>query len=326
MPEEEAVPVSLCESCAPGGVRTLILQQPHRTEIPGADSTGVIIYLIILFGNFLIIMLTVTGNSLQSPMYFFLTNLSFIDIFYSSSIVPRMLRDILSTNKTISSQGCIIQMYVSLSLGEAECILLAIMAYDRYVAICYPLHYTTIMDRCACVRLAGGTWISGFLPSIYLVTVTWNVNLCGQNKINHFMCEVPEILSLGCENIMIIELTIFIVGVIVLMLPVTFIIVSYIKIILTILKITSSAGQQKAFSTCGSHMIVVTLYFGSTMATYMKPRSSSSSDTDKGIAICYTIITPMLNPLIYTLRNKEVKTAFMKFRFKHLFRQMLFVS
>ncbi|KAM4626923.1 putative olfactory receptor 2B8 [Discoglossus pictus] len=281
-----------------------------------------IIFVIILIGNILIIMLTMTDNSLQTPMYFFLTNLSFIDICYSSSIVPRMLSDLLSTKKTISFQECATQMYFSLSLGEAECVLLAIMAYDRYVAICFPLHYTRTINRSACVQLASGSWICGFLLSIYLVIVTWNVNLCGHNKINHFLCEVPEVLSMGCENIMIIELAIFIVGIIILMVPVTFIIVSYIKIITAILRIASSAGRQKAFSTCGSHMIVVTLYYGSTMATYMKPRSSSSSDTDKSIAVCYTIITPMLNPLIYTLRNKEVKAALRKIKIKELCRQM----
>ncbi|KAM4626919.1 olfactory receptor 5AR1-like [Discoglossus pictus] len=277
------------------------------------------IYLIILIGNALIITVTITDIHLQTPMYIFLTNLSLLDVCYSTSIVPRMLRDLVSENKVISFQECATQMYIALSFGEAECILLAIMAYDRYVAICYPLYYTTIISRSACIKTATGTWICGFLCAISHVTLTLNVNICQGNKINHFLCEVPEILSLGCTDVIIIEFVIFVVGVIILMIPVTFIIISYIQIFRAILKISSCAGQRKAFSTCGSHMVVVILFYGSAMATYMKPRSSSSPDTDKMIAVFYTIITPMLNPLIYTLRNKEVKTALKKRIIKKIF-------
>ncbi|XP_053546346.1 putative olfactory receptor 2B8 [Bombina bombina] len=277
-----------------------------------------IVYLIILVGNFLIITVTLTDKNLQTPMYLFLTNLSFLDICYSTSTVPRILRDLMSTKKAISFGQCAAQLYISLSLGETECILLAVMGYDRYIAICYPLHYTAIFNRTTCIRIAAGTWICGFLLSICHVALTLNVDLCGNNKINHFVCEVPEILSLGCENIILIEFVIFLVGVIILMIPITFIIISYIRIIIAILKITSSAGQQKAFSTCGSHMIVVTLFYGSAMAAYMKPHSKSLSDTNKIIAVFYFIITPMLNPLIFTLRNKEVKTALKKVRLKEI--------
>ncbi|KAM4626924.1 putative olfactory receptor 2B8 [Discoglossus pictus] len=276
------------------------------------------VYLIILIGNCLIITVTITDKNLHTPMYFFITNLSFLDIIYSTSTVPRMLRDLMSVQKTISFAECATQMYISLSLGETECVLLGVMAYDRYVAICHPLHYTTIINRSACIRIAIGTWICGFVLSISHVALTLNVNLCGHNSINHFVCEVPEILSLGCENIALIEFVIFLVGVIILLIPVTFIILSYIKIIIAIMKMTSSVGQNKAFSTCGSHMIVVTLFYGSAMAAYMKPRSISSPDTDKMIAVFYFIITPMLNPLIFTLRNKEVKSALKKIRSKNL--------
>ncbi|XP_073491045.1 olfactory receptor 5AR1-like [Aquarana catesbeiana] len=271
-------------------------------------------YLIILIGNQIFIILILTDTSLHTPMYFFLANLSFLDLFYSTSIVPRMLRDLMSLRNGISYAECATQMYISLSFGETECILLAIMAYDRYVAICYPLHYTTIMSKMICLRIATGTWLCGFLLSISHVALTLNVDLCGNNVINHFLCEVPEILSLSCENIILVEFIIFVVGVIILMTPVTFIVVSYIKIMLCIIKIASSSGRRKAFSTCGSHMIVVAIFYGSAMAAYMKPRSSSIPGTDKVIAIFYTIVPPMLNPMIYTLRNNDVKVTFLKFR------------
>ncbi|XP_018421442.1 PREDICTED: olfactory receptor 1019-like [Nanorana parkeri] len=276
-------------------------------------------YMIILIGNTIFIILIVTDTSLHTPMYFYLSNLSFLDLCYSTSILPRMLRDLMSVKKTISYAECATQMYMSLSLGETECILLAIMAYDRYVAICYPLHYTTIMSKMVCVRIAASAWLCGFLLSISHVTLTLNVNLCGNNVINHFVCEVPEILSLSCENIIFVEFIIFVVGVVILLTPVTFIVVSYIKIILSIIKIASSGGRRKAFSTCGSHMIVVTIFYGSAMAAYMKPRSSSVPGTNKVIAIFYEIVPPMLNPVIYSLRNNDVKVAFLKFKNRHSF-------
>ncbi|KAM8934158.1 putative olfactory receptor 2B3 [Pelodytes ibericus] len=275
------------------------------------------VYMIILIGNSVIILVILTDVNLQTPMYFFLINLSFLDICYSSSIVPRMLKDFLSIKKVISFAECAAQLYIAHSFGVSECILLAVMAYDRYVAICYPLHYTTTMNRSACIQIASLTWILGFVLSIFDVALTLNVNICGHNKINHFLCEVPEILSLGCENVLIVEFTIFVIGIIILMIPVTFIVLSYIKIIMDILKIASSAGQQKAFSTCASHMMVVSLFYGSVMAAYMKPRSSSKPGTDKIIAVFYFIVTPMLNPLIYTLRNKDMKQAVKKFKTKY---------
>ncbi|KAG9463769.1 hypothetical protein GDO78_021119, partial [Eleutherodactylus coqui] len=270
------------------------------------------VYTIILIGNFLIIVLVLTDANLHTPMYFFLSNLSFLDLCYSTSTIPRMLRDLLSANKVISYGECVAQMYISLSSGVSECVLLAVMAYDRYVAICYPLHYTTIMSKVVCIRLAVGTWIFGFLQSIFGVMVIFKVDLCGHNKINHFLCEVPGVLSLGCGNIIFVELLIYIIGIIILLTPVTFIATSYVNIILNISKIASSSGRRKAFSTCGSHMMVVVIFYGTAMASYMKPRSSSLPGTDKVIAVFYAIVTPMLNPIIYTLKNNDVKAAFLK--------------
>ncbi|XP_069840981.1 olfactory receptor 2D3-like [Dendropsophus ebraccatus] len=271
-----------------------------------------IIYLMILFGNFLIILVTITDISLHNPMYFFLANLSFLDICYSSSIIPRMLRDFLSFRKNISMAECVTQMYCSLGLGETECILLAVMAYDRYIAICYPLHYASIIRKSVCIKVAFGTWICGFLLTIPSVAVVWSLDRCGRNVINHFECEIPELLSLACDSTATMELTNYIIGTTVLIVPVIFIISSYVKIIRSVLRIASSTGRQKAFSTCGSHIMVVTVFYGSAMVSYLKPRSLATAGTDKLLAVFYTSITPMLNPLIYTLRNKEVKVALRK--------------
>ncbi|XP_068089282.1 putative olfactory receptor 2B8 [Hyperolius riggenbachi] len=269
----------------------------------------VVMYLVILIANSLIILATVLDSKLHTPMYFFLRNLSFVDICYSSSTIPRMLRDLLSAMKDISYEECVSQMYISLALGITECVLLAVMAYDRYIAICFPLHYTSIIAPTTCIKIATGTWICGFLIPVVQFKLTLSVDLCGHNKLNHFMCEIPEILSLGCGNVAVVEFVLFVVSVLILVIPVTFIIITYTKIIRAILKINTLAGRKKAFSTCGSHVIVVTLFYGSAMAAYMKPQSEPSADTNKHFAFFYIIVTPLLNPLVYTLRNKDVKSA-----------------
>ncbi|XP_053327948.1 putative olfactory receptor 2B8 [Spea bombifrons] len=277
-----------------------------------------VVYMMILLGNSLIIMVTATDSSLHTPMYFFITNLSILDICYSTTGAPRMLKDSLSVKKTISYAECVAQMYIGLSLGENECMLLAVMAYDRYIAICHPLHYTVIISKSVFIKAAAGTWICGFLLSIPDIVLICSVGFCGPNKINHAVCEVPEVLALGCGNTAIVEFVIFAIGVIVLMIPITFIILSYVRIILAILKITSSAGRLKVFSTCGSHILVVTLFYGSAMAAYLKPKSKSSANVDKILSVFYGTVTSMLNPLIYTLRNEQVKTALKKMKIRKL--------
>ncbi|KAM4626987.1 olfactory receptor 2B6-like [Discoglossus pictus] len=271
-----------------------------------------IIFLIILIANLLIIIAVLTEKSLQTPMYFFLVNFAFLDIWYSFTVFPRILRDLMSLKKIISFQDCVTQMYISFSIGETECILIAVMAYDRYVAICYPLHYTTIINKSICIMIVTGTWICGFVLSISLVAVTMNINFCGRNKLNHFECEIPEIIALGCGDVTVIKFMSFVAGIILLLIPITFITISYINIFRAILKITSLSGQRKALSTCASHMMVVVLFYGSLMSTYMKLRSSSSPDAVKQTAIIYGILIPLLNPLIYTLRNKDFKKALSK--------------
>ncbi|XP_053568927.1 olfactory receptor 2G3-like [Bombina bombina] len=266
-------------------------------------------YIITLLANFFIFVATITESSLHTPMYFFITNLAFIDICYSTTISPRMLKDLMSQNKTISFGECLGQMFIGLSLANAECILLPVMAYDRYMAICYPLHYTSILTRHVCIRLVSGAWICGCVFAIFMVTIIFNLPMCGNNKINHFICEPPEVLALVCVDLVFLQYAIFFLGLILLITPITFVLASYIKIIQTILKISSTAGRKKAFSTCSSHMIVVTLFYGMIMVSYLKPITVYAREQDKMIAFVYTVITPMLNPLIYTLRNKEFKAA-----------------
>ncbi|KAM9311427.1 olfactory receptor 5V1-like [Gastrophryne carolinensis] len=269
-------------------------------------------YCVIIIANSLIILATATDNKLHTPMYFFLTNLAVVDILYSSSIVPRMLKDLLAAKKTILFGECVAQMVFSAITACAECFLLVALGYDRYMAICNPLHYTMIINRAACIRIAAGTWVGGFIAPIFHVILIWSINLCGRNEINHFFCEVPEILALGCGNVTTVELVVFIAGIITLFLPISFIVVTYIKIIRAILNISSSVGRKKTFSTCISHITSVTMFYGSAAASYMKPKSKSSPDTDKIVAIFYTIVTPMMNPLVYTLRNKDVNSALKK--------------
>ncbi|KAM9311426.1 olfactory receptor 2G3-like [Gastrophryne carolinensis] len=269
-------------------------------------------YFIIIVANSLIILATATDSNLHTPMYFFLTNLSIVDILFSSSILPRTLRDLSESKKTILFGECVAQMYIAALLGITECFLLVALGYDRYMAICFPLHYTMMINRASCLRIAAGTWVGGFVVPAFHVILIWNVDLCGNNVINHFFCEVPEILALACGNVTVVELMVSIAGIIALIIPVSFIVVTYIKIIRAILNINSSAGRKKTFSTCISHIIVVTMFYGSVVASYMKPKSKSSPDTDKIVAIFYTIVTPMINPLVYTLRNKDVKSALKK--------------
>ncbi|OCT63903.1 olfactory receptor 1019 [Xenopus laevis] len=270
------------------------------------------VYILILLGNTLIMFLTITDRCLHTPMYFFLFNLSLLDILYSTSSLPRMLKDLLSLHKSISYGECAAQMLFSLSFGISECILLAVMAYDRYIAICYPLHYTSIIKKSFCIKIVMSIYICVFLLSISDVALTFNLNFCGHNKINHFLCEVPEILSLGCENILVLEFVIYLSAVVILLTPVTFIVISYVRIIVTIRNLASGAGKQKVFSTCSSHIIVVTIFYGSAIAAYMKPKSSSITDNDKMIALFYLFLTPLLNPFIYTIRNKDVKESLKK--------------
>ncbi|XP_055278710.1 olfactory receptor 10AG1-like [Moschus berezovskii] len=275
-----------------------------------------IMYMIILTGNCLIIIITKMDPSLQTPMYYFLGNFSSLEICYVSVTVPRLLIDLCSQNKNISFLACAAQMYFFLVFGATECLLLTSMAYDRYVAICNPLLYPLLMNSRLCVRLAAGCWVSGVPVHIVLTYQIFSLPFCGSNQLNHFFCDIPPVLKLACGDTLIIETLVYVVAVLVVTIPFMLILGSYVRIIETILKLPSATGRAKAFSTCSSHLMVVALFFGSGLITYLRPNSSHYIGMDKFLSLFYTIVTPMFNPMIYCLRNKDVMVALRKFLLK----------
>ncbi|XP_073493807.1 olfactory receptor 5V1-like [Phyllobates terribilis] len=268
-----------------------------------------VMYIMTLAGNVLLVIVVRINSKLQTPMYFFLSNLSIIDICFSSTIVPKILINTISEDRSISILGCAFQMYFHLALGATECILLAIMAYDRFVAICKPLHYTNIMSKILCSCLAAGSWSFCFMNSAIHVVLTFHLPYYRSHHINHFFCEMPPFFQLSCKDTWFNELAMYISAVIIASSSFVLTLISYVHIIYTILKIRSSQGRQKAFSTCASHLTVVSLYYGTIMFMYMRPRSMHSPETDKTVSILYTAVTPMLNPIIYSMRNKDVKST-----------------
>ncbi|KAG8575500.1 hypothetical protein GDO81_009576 [Engystomops pustulosus] len=263
-------------------------------------------YIISLVGNIIIIILSRISSRLHTPMYFFLSNLSFLDICYTSCIVPKMLIHFLAVKKTISFNGCATQMFIHLSLGSTECYLLLSMAYDRYVAICAPLHYTNIMHPILCIAMATGSWVGGTLNSIVNTVLALQLPFCGPNVLNHFFCEVPLILEMACADTSFNKTVLFFFAMFVAMVPFFLILITYCYIISSILKIRTSVGRRKAFSTCASHITVVSLFYGAAIFIYMRPGSTHGVNQDKMATLFYSVITPMLNPMIYTLRNKDV--------------------
>uniref|UniRef100_A0A8C0JBS3 Olfactory receptor n=1 Tax=Chelonoidis abingdonii TaxID=106734 RepID=A0A8C0JBS3_CHEAB len=270
------------------------------------------IYIITVLGNFLIIIVINVSRALHMPMYFFLRNLSFLEVCYTSVTLPKMLASLLSEDKTISFAGCAVQMYFFLFFAVTECFLLASMAYDRYSAICNPLHYTTIMNKRVCIQLAMSSWICGILVALEHTSFVFTLPFCGSHVINHFFCEIQPVLKLVCRDTYWNEIQIIVAAAFVLMMPFMLILVSYICIISTILKMQSAEGRRRAFSTCFSHLIVVTLFYGTALIMYVRPNSSFSPDVNKLLSLLYSVVTPILNPIIYSLRNKEVKDALRK--------------
>ncbi|KAM9294430.1 olfactory receptor 5AR1-like [Gastrophryne carolinensis] len=271
------------------------------------------IYCITLSGNLLLIIVVRLTPKLQTPMYFFLSNLSVIDMGFCSTVIPRLLFNTISKTKSMSMVECAIQMQVHLTLGTVECFLLAIMAYDRYVAICKPLHYITIMSPKKCIGLVALSWFASLVNSIIHVIYTFQLSFCRSHHVNHYFCEVPPFLQMSCnEDTWLHELAMYISAAIVT--PMCFILtlISYIRIVSTILKIRSSQGRYKAFSTCGSHLTVVSFYYGAIMVMYFRPHSANSSKKDKSISLLYTAVCPMINPIIYSIRNKDVQGAVRK--------------
>ncbi|XP_062951694.1 olfactory receptor 2D3-like [Cynocephalus volans] len=287
------------------------LSSDHPTQIL-LFVVFLIIYLLTVFGNLFIILLIHGDSRLHTPMYFFLENLSFTDLCFSTIIVPQMLFHLLVMRKTISFMRCSIQMVFFLVVGCTESSLLAVMSYDRYVAVCKPLHYSMFMTQRICVQLVAGSWASGALVSVVDTTFTLHLPYKGHNVINHYFCEPPALLKLASEDTYSTEMAIFAMGVVILLGPVSLILFSYWNIISTVVQMKSREGRLKVFATCGSHFIAVTFFYGSTIFTYMQPNSKKMNEGDKVISVFYSVITSMMNPFIYSLRNRDVKEAFRK--------------
>ncbi|XP_057631780.1 olfactory receptor 10-like [Chionomys nivalis] len=270
-----------------------------------------VFYSLTVFGNTTIIALARLDVRLHTPMYFFLSHLSFLDLCYTTSTVPQLLVNLHGLDKTISYGGCVAQLFIFLALASTECLILVAMAFDRYAAVCNPLHYTTIMHPLFCRALTISCWIGGLVNSLIQTGLVMTMRLCG-HQLNHFFCEMPIFLKLACEDTEETEAKLFVARTIVLLCPAVLTLGSYVHIVRAVLKIKSRSGRRKAFGTCGSHLMVVSLFYGSGIYTYLQPVHRYSESKGKFVALFYTIVTPLFNPLIYTLRNKDVKGALWK--------------
>ncbi|NXA21765.1 OL226 protein, partial [Ibidorhyncha struthersii] len=269
-------------------------------------------YVLILTENAVIFVLVWTNLQLHKPMYVLLANLSFLEIWYVSATVPKVLVSLVTKRQSISFTGCMAQLFFFLALACSECTLLAVMAYDRYVAICNPLRYPVIMDCTLCARLAIGSWMSGFLISTGKVYFISRQTYCGPNIINHFFCDVSPLLKLACTNMSLAELMDFLLALLILLVPLTVIMASYVCIISAVLDIPSVQGRHKAFSTCASHLLVVMVFYTASLFIYARPQSIDSFSSYKLVSVVYTVLTPLINPVIYCLRNQEFKIALRK--------------
>nr|XP_019589723.1 PREDICTED: olfactory receptor 13C2 [Rhinolophus sinicus] len=274
-----------------------------------------IMYVVILLGNGTLISISILDPHLHTPTYFFLGNLSFLDICYTTTSIPPTLVSFLSERKTISFSGCAVQMFLGLAMGTTECVLLGMMAFDRYVAICYPLRYPVIMSKDSYVPMAAGSWVIGVVNSAVQTVFVVQLPFCRNNVINHFSCEILAVMKLACADISGNEFIMLVATTLFTLMPLLLIVISYSLIVVNILKIHTSEGRSKAFSTCSAHLTVVIIFYGTILFMYMKPKSRKTfhSDdldaTDKLISMFYGVVTPMVNPLIYSLRNKDVKEA-----------------
>ncbi|XP_043823595.1 olfactory receptor 6C76-like [Dromiciops gliroides] len=267
-------------------------------------------YILSVTGNLTIITLTLLHSHLKTPMYFFLRNFSFLEISFTSVCVPRFLVSIVTENNSISYNSCMAQVFFLILLGATEFFLLAAMSYDRYVAICKPLHYTTIMSSRVCSQLVISSWLAGFLIIFPPVIMGLQLEFCDSNIIDHFTCDSSPMLMISCTDTKVLEVMSFCLAVFTLMVTLALVILSYFYILRTILRIPSAQQRKKAFSTCSSHMIVVSISYGSCIFMYVKPSAKEGVALNKGVAVLNTSVAPMLNPFIYTLRNQQVKQAF----------------
>ncbi|XP_025957041.2 olfactory receptor 5B21-like [Dromaius novaehollandiae] len=270
---------------------------------------SLMIYMVTMFGNILIVVLVVADRHLHTPMYFLLGNFSSVEIFYTSTILPRLLASFLTGDRTISVHGCMTQFYFFGCFAATECYLLATLSYDRYLAICQPLLYASLMNWKVCLQLAAGSWLAGLLMSTVVTWLFSQLQFCGPNAIDHFFCDFTPLLELSCSDTTVLTLVTFIICFLDVVFPFLFTLASYVCIIVAILRIPTSMGRQKAFSTCSSHLSVVTVFYGTLIIVNMMPRPDPLRQLNKMLLFFYTILTPMVNPLIYSLRNREVKGA-----------------
>ncbi|XP_004390065.1 olfactory receptor 11G2-like [Trichechus manatus latirostris] len=271
-----------------------------------------IVYLLTLMGNGSIICAVCWDQRLHTLMYILPANFSFLEIWYVTATVPNMLADFLSETKVISFSGCFLQFYFFFSLGSTECFFLAVMAFDRYFAICQPLHYPTVMTGRLCTSVVVSCWVLGFLWFLIPIIIISQMSFCGSGIIDHFLCDPGPLLALTCTRAPAIELTSSTLSSLLLFIPFLFIMGSYMLVLRAVLRVPSAAGQKKAFSTCGSHLVVVSLFYGSVMVMYVSPTSEPEAGMQKIVTLFYSVVTPLINPVIYRLRNKDVKHAMKK--------------
>ncbi|XP_056425010.1 olfactory receptor 10C1-like [Hyla sarda] len=277
-------------------------------------SLLVLIYCATISGNLLIIALYLLSKTLQSPMYFFITQLSIFDVLLTTDIVPVLLSTVLYGGSSMTLIGCITQFAIFVMLEASECLLLSVMSYDRHVAICNPLRYNSIMTCWFCVISVNLIWFLGFLVMLMYVISIYSLHFCGPHIIDNFFCDFKPIMQLSCSDTTIIYIEILIIGALNGFCPFIIIVVSYVSIVITILKIPSNTGRHKAFSTCSSHLIVVSILYGTLLIVYLFPIREKSLLLSKILSLSYTVLTPLLNPIIYTLRNKDFKEAYHKIR------------
>ncbi|XP_043769919.1 olfactory receptor 2T11 [Cervus elaphus] len=297
-----------------------------------SKATGIVfavilaIFVVAVTANLVMIFLIHMDSHLHTPMYFLLSQLSIMDTLFICTTVPKLLVDMVSIQKTISFVACGIQIFLYLTMIGSEFFLLGLMAYDRYVAVCNPLRYPVLMNRRVCLLLAAGAWFGGSLDGFLLTPITMNVPYCGSRIIDHFFCEIPAVLKLACADTSLYETLMYICCVLMLLIPISIISTSYSLILLTVHRMRSAEGRKKAFTTCSSHLTVVSIFYGAAFYTYVLPKSFHTPEQDKVVSAFYTIVTPMLNPLIYSLRNKDVTGAFKKIFAQCLSAQKVFTS
>ncbi|XP_025854637.2 olfactory receptor 10G9 [Vulpes vulpes] len=294
----------------------ILIGLPHAPALDIPFFTiFLVIYVLTVMGNLLILLVIMVDSHLHTPMYYFLTNLSFIDMWFSTVTVPKMLMTLGSLGgRMISFHSCVAQLYCFHFLGSTECFLYTVMSYDRYLAISHPLRYTSMMRGRTCALLATGTWLSGSLHSAVQTTLTFRLPYCGPSQIQHYFCDAPPILRLACADTSVNEMVIFVNIGVVASGCFLLIVLSYVSIVCSILKIRTSEGRHRAFQTCASHCIVVLCFFVPCVFIYLRPGSRDA--VDGVVAVFYTVLTPLLNPVVYTLRNKEVKKALLKLKDK----------